>query len=117
MFFVSRNTSGDIVAIAREQNEQFSEAITTDNPELLTFLKQHGEDADILSLLQSSDTPLIRVLEDLIQLLIKKNMIQFTELPTAAQQKLLERKEIRTRLSDLSTDSTLIANSEDDPLI
>lgn len=116
MFFVSRNTSGDIIAIAREASDQFSEAIAADSPELLEFLRQQGGDADMLTLLQDSDTPLIRVLEDLVQLLVKKNLIQFTELPEPAQQKLLDRKQIRTRLSEFSTDTTLLDN-DDAPLI
>ncbi|MBW8192069.1 hypothetical protein K0504_13585 [Neiella marina] len=117
MFFVSRNTSGDITAIAREASEQFPEAIAGDSPELVAFLQRQGDGADMLSLLQDSDTPLIRVLEDLVQLLVKKNLIQFTELPEPAQLKLLDRKQIRTRLSEFSTDSTLLDSGDEAPLI
>ncbi len=50
--------------------------------------------------LSSSDAGLARVTEDLIELLIARGVIRFTDLPLAAQNKLLERKETRARLSN-----------------
>jgi hypothetical protein len=50
--------------------------------------------------LSSSDAGLARVTEDLIDLLIVRGVIRFTDLPLAAQNKLLERKETRARLSN-----------------
>lgn len=47
-----------------------------------------------------SDASVVRVLEDLIDLLIAKQIILFTELPQDAQAKLLGRKELRARLGD-----------------
>jgi len=49
--------------------------------------------------LSQSDTSLVRVLEDLIDVLINRGVIQFTDLPEAAQAKLLERRETRANLS------------------
>lgn len=45
--------------------------------------------------LEASDASTIRVLDDLITLLVEKNVIQFTELPMHAQRKLLHRETIR----------------------
>jgi hypothetical protein len=42
---------------------------------------------------------LIRLLEDLIALLTKKNIILFTELPEKAQAKIIEREKIREKIS------------------
>ena len=39
---------------------------------------------------------MIRIVEDLIELLIQKNLIMFTDLPNAAQQKILMRNQIRS---------------------
>lgn len=50
--------------------------------------------------LSDTDTSLVRVLEDLIDVLITRGVIQFTDLPEAAQAKLLERRETRASLSD-----------------
>ena len=55
------------------------------------------EPADALS---QTDLALARVLEDLIDTLIAKGLIQFTDLPLAAQAKLLSRRETRVALSD-----------------
>ncbi len=54
---------------------------------------------DKASALSQSDTSLVRVLEDLIDVLINRGVIQFTDLPEAAQTKLLERRETRASLT------------------
>lgn len=50
--------------------------------------------------LSETDIGLVRVLEDLIDVLISKGVLQFTELPAAAQAKLLERRTARAGLQD-----------------
>ena len=45
-----------------------------------------------------SDAEFVRVLEDLIDTLISKNVIRHTDLPAAAQRKLSQRKGMRNRL-------------------
>jgi len=63
---------------------------------------------DRIDALNQSDPGLVRVIEDLIDVLINRGVIQFTDLPEAAQTKLLERRETRAslikRLQLLSTD-------------
>ena len=49
--------------------------------------------------LDQTDIALARVLEDLIDVLITRGHIQFTDLPEAAQAKLLERRQTRANLS------------------
>ena len=48
--------------------------------------------------LSETDTSLVRVLEDLIDVLITRGVIQFTDLPEAAQAKLMERRQTRASL-------------------
>ncbi len=55
---------------------------------------------DKVDALSQSDTSLVRVLEDLIDVLITRSVIQFTDLPEAAQAKLLERRETRASLNN-----------------
>lgn len=55
---------------------------------------------DKVNALSQSDTSLVRVLEDLIDVLITRGVIQFTDLPEAAQAKLLERRETRASLTN-----------------
>lgn len=49
-----------------------------------------------------SDLEMIRVYEDLVDLLIGKNLVLLTDLPPAAQDKLLRRKRLRAMLSPLA---------------
>lgn len=51
--------------------------------------------------LSATDLGLIRVLEDVIDLLIERGVIRFTDLPAAAQTKLLERRSMRASLRKL----------------
>ena len=51
--------------------------------------------------LQQSDLGLIRVLEDLIDTLLAKDVILFTDLPVPAQNRLLARRSLRSSLSAL----------------
>ena len=55
---------------------------------------------DKATALSQTDTSLVRVLEDLIDVLITRGVIQFTDLPEAAQAKLLERRETRANLNN-----------------
>jgi hypothetical protein len=55
---------------------------------------------DKANALSQTDTSLVRVLEDLIDVLITRGVIQFTDLPEAAQTKLLERRETRASLNN-----------------
>lgn len=50
--------------------------------------------------LSQSDIGLARVLEDVIDVLITRGVIQFTDLPDEAQAKLLERRQTRASLSN-----------------
>lgn len=54
----------------------------------------------LVNSLSQSDLALVRVIEDLIDTLIEKGLIQFTDLPAAAQAKLLSRRETRAALKD-----------------
>ena len=69
-------------------------------------LSKSGNGGDISSrpndhadLLNQTDVALVRVLEDLIDALITRGVIQFTDLPQAAQAKLLERRQSRASLA------------------
>ena len=50
--------------------------------------------------LSESDAAIARVLEDLVDVLITRGVIQFTDLPEAAQSKLLNRRQTRAMLQD-----------------
>lgn len=91
--YVKRDSSGRIETISRIATPEISEPIGDGDPELAVFL--HGGARDGLAALRASDLEVIRVLEDLVEVLIGRGVIQFTDLPAAAQNKLLGRKNLR----------------------
>ncbi|MFH7566528.1 tryptophan synthase subunit beta like protein [Oceanimonas smirnovii] len=91
--FVKRDKDGRICAVSREQIADISEPVEDQSPELARFINASAEPGS--DPLKASDLAMSRVLEDLIDLLIDKQLIQFTELPSMAQQKLLTRQSLR----------------------
>lgn len=75
---------------------------------------QHDENGttNALERLAGSDQGMVRVLEDLIETLIRKDLIHFTDLPEAAQAKLIERRSLRRSVNALQ-----IFRGDDLPLV
>lgn len=102
MPYVLRNADGLVASlhrdlppgIAPEQAEQ----LPADHPEVLAFLGTRAEQQRFASL----DAELVRVLEDLIDVLIERNVLRITDLPAEAQQKLFDRKHFRSRVQKKS---------------
>lgn len=91
MFHVVRDAQGQIESVHREPVHG-SEPAPTDDPALQGWFRAGG-DAHFASL----DAGLIRVLEDLVDVLVARNIIRITDLPSEAQQKLFDRKGFRDR--------------------
>lgn len=98
MLCIERDEGGTIVAIRNSAGGQGLERLSLLDEEVLAFLRTSGELDALAQLLALSDNSIVRVLEDLVDLLIDKNLILFTELPAAAQEKLSGRKRIRQQL-------------------
>lgn len=54
-------------------------------------------DSAVQAFLRDLDIDLVRVLEDVIDLLVARGVFRFTDLPESAQQKLLFRKTLRSQ--------------------
>ncbi len=91
--YVKRNQHGEIISISKLASEEFSEQVDNDSQELLQFF-QDEKSAEQLALEQTDQT-MARVLEDVVNLLVEQGVIRFTDLPEAAQNKLLTRRELR----------------------
>ncbi len=112
--YVKRNDQGEIVAVSATAQLDFEEQLDAGDAEVIAFLDSiQPENPDEVRQLQSSDSDLARVVEDIINLLTDKGVIQFTELPKAAQQKLLQRKTLRKNISQLQ----LVSDDNDDLLL
>jgi hypothetical protein len=99
MPFVERSADGKIIGLRTAAGPNCAEEKSINDEEILDFLKNNLDSTFLKSMLAHSDAGLIRLLEDLIDLLTKKNIILFTELPEKAQQKITERTHIREKMS------------------
>lgn len=111
MAYIRRNAEGAIMGASTSQKIDASwEAIDDKNPEYLAYL----ENAMMHSMpFRESDIQFSRVLEDLISILIDRHVIQFTDFPLAAQNRMNERQQMRnqSRIHSLIDESDVIALS------
>ena len=99
MPYIERAADGKIIGLRTVAGSNLTETKSLTDDEILDFLKDNLDNKFLKSLLAHSDAGLIRLLEDLIDLLTKKNIILFTELPEKAQEKIIEREQIREKIS------------------
>lgn len=100
MPYLRRDTSGSITSLHRDVAPGAAEFLADDHPDVQAFVGNSGLDAPFARL----DAGFIRVLEDLIDVLIRRQVINITDLPSAAQHKLYSRKghRVPTALSELN---------------
>lgn len=111
MPYIQRDDQGRIDSLHRHASPLASEFVPDDDPEVLAFVgvgvvsgsgaaatagSDTGGDAGGDSLVRM-DASFVRVIEDLIDLLMVKNVITLTDLPIQAQNKLLARKSFRDK--------------------
>jgi hypothetical protein len=90
MPFVKHDSNGNIVAVSQTDIDDFR-FLDEANEELQVFVSGLVSQGSM----EETDLDFIRVVEDVIELLINKNIILFTELPEAAQEKMLLRQQLR----------------------
>ena len=100
--YIKRDANQQIIAISQENADGFDEWLDNDSPEIMAFINPSLNKAlQTNQLLRQNDEDFIRVLEDLINLLTHKGVIQFTELPEEVQTKLNERLRLRQGIHGL----------------
>lgn len=108
MPYVVKNPDGSIKAVSAVPVEQEGwEFIEATSSEYIDFLENALAMHDPF---RESDIQLARVLEDLISLLIERDLLRFTDFPAAAQKRLIARQNLRkkNRMSDIIDDDDLI---------
>ena len=96
MPYIRRNSEGSIETVSEADSSETPEFVEGSNPELQQFIAALSDDNDLVE----TDLSLVRVIEDVVELLIRKNVILFTDLPPAAQSKMMQRKQLRSRQSN-----------------
>jgi hypothetical protein len=100
MYYAKRDLQGRLQRLHPEPFVGMNDQLAADSEEAQAWLAgQLMENS--LQQLQQSDLDMIRVLEDLIDVLIQKGVVRITDLPEAAQAKLLGRSKARDALGGL----------------
>lgn len=117
MPFIRREATGEITALFREQSAEARDYLPPSHPDILAFIGAMtpgtGETAVPETRLHmvTSDLEMIRVYEDLVDILISKHVVVLTDFPQAAQEKLMRRKRLRSSFSSLTE---ALAGEEDE---
>lgn len=101
MFYVQRDASGHLQRVEVAPFEGMSETLTAEAHEIQAWFANQDVESSLLQLKQS-DLDMIRVLDDLVQVLMDKGLLRITDLPPAAQSKLLSRTQARVALGGLN---------------
>lgn len=94
MPYAVRNATGAITSLHRH-DPGVGELLPVEHPDVQAFL---GLDARAAAIdFERLDAEFVRVLEDVIDALTNRNLLNITDLPETAQAKLLARKDFRDR--------------------
>ena len=96
MPYVRRNAHGEVTSLHRQAEAGTSEFLPEDHVDVRAFLGQPGSPSGGAGFARL-DADFVRVLEDVIDTLVAKNLINITDLPPEAQAKLFSRKSFRER--------------------
>jgi hypothetical protein len=114
MPYIIRNAQGVIASLQREATPAATEFLAADHAEVTAFLGAPADEA-----FYRLDADFVRVIEDVIDTLLVKNIINITDLPEQAQAKLFARKSFRERVTrhslrlfDESNRSTVIGDTQ-----
>jgi len=94
MPYVRRDPQGRLVSLHRQAEAGAHEFLADDAPEVLAFIGA-GAKAAAKDEFSQLDADFVRVLEDVIDVLIAKHVINLTDLPAEAQDKLYARRSHR----------------------
>ena len=110
MIYTLKNDSGKVIAVSDQQVTSKWQKSDLQDSALQAFLKRNPIVSD--KVMKSADADFIRALEDLIDLLIDKQVIQFTDLPVPVQSKLLNRRMVRDQIR--RKDNAHLMDKDDD---
>jgi hypothetical protein len=97
--FIRRDEQNRIISVSRVPAPDHVESSSADRTEVIAFI---GGLSPRKAALLESDLSLIRALEDLIDVLIRKDVLRLTDLPDSVQAKLLARRNLRGSLTSLN---------------
>ncbi len=104
MPYITRDANGKIVR-ASARIISGVEALPHSHPEVMEFLRSRGQKPEqvqeTLAELSRTDGEMARAVEDIIMVLLKKNLIKLTELPKPVQDRMALRVKLRMMIQDI----------------
>lgn len=104
MPYVIRDDTGKITR-ATIQAVHGAERMNYDHPDFVAFLKRSGQDPiaidEALSELRRTDSDMSRAVEDVVMVLLRKNIIKLNELPKPVQEKMNYRVKLRMTIQGI----------------
>ncbi len=109
MPYIQRNEKGKIVK-ASVRALVGGEVLPHNHPEIIEFLRQRGQDPQhvetALVELRRTDGEMARAVEDVILVLLKKNIVKMTDLPKEVQERMSFRVRQRVLIQDVYDQAT-----------
>lgn len=112
MLYVQRDEQGQLIRVEAASFAGATATLAANSQEAQAWYANQQVESSILQLKQS-DLDMIRVLDDLLQVLFSKGVLRITDLPAPAQAKLLARGQTRQALAGLAP----LINDDDPGLI
>ena len=104
MPYIKKDKDGNIIKISNRILLD-GEAVPHNNPGVVAFLRQRGKDPnqiqEALDVLRKTDAEMVRAIEDIIMLLLRKNIVKMNELPPEVQDRLNLRNKSRMIMNDI----------------
>lgn len=102
MVYIQRDNQGYLLRVEMDPFEGMTDSMAIESEELQNWLRTQEEMKARLTRLYSSDLELVRVLEDVVSLLVEQGVINYTDLPKAAREKLDQRAVARADIEGLN---------------
>ncbi|MBA6114505.1 tryptophan synthase subunit beta [Pseudomonas putida] len=101
MFYVQRDNKGQLQRVEAAPYAEYTQILPDDHADIQAWFADDVVETSLQQLKQS-DLDMIRVLEDVIEVLTAKGVFSITDLPPGAQAKLLSRSTARKALGSLN---------------
>lgn len=103
MPFIKRDQDGAVVAVFHQPVEEGLEEMAAEHPDLARFLQKTLLDYAVNRHWIESDLSMVRVVEDLVDMLIERKIFLFMDLPEPVQRKFLQRRGLRAEFAYMDT--------------
>ena len=103
MPFLNRDQHGAVIAVYHQPVEEGLEEIAAEHPDMASFLQKTLLDYAVNRNWIESDLSMVRVVEDLVDMLIERKVFLFMDMPEPVQRKLLQRRGLRTEFAYMDT--------------